>query len=459
MIHEGSSELIIDIFKAIQETISGFRAVFFNNAASSFVLFEEVLDWIGSERQDSHSIAKPVHLKLSAVLIDSLKEIYSSDNVDDFPILLSRNCVDTLLALLRKIITCSKTSEGFPGMTAAGKLLGEEKLAFEFIERVAPTLRQREETFEAYLQYLLDFLDYRPSETRMEVFVRRSLSIVNNLILRGDFDAATLKAFLPRLYEKIGALINLRYDSEACMSIGFQLKSTNNLFYTSGLYALNISSFLINPESFKQRMESYFESTQSKKSDTQKRIPAYNPFLSAEASGSTGGPGGHLRRAGEELLGGADIMFSSSAGLEFNLSDPSQIASAEVIRESVSGEVQELVWKIVMEFLEETLVTRGEKVDEINKQIQADIMKCSQELDMQVMNFIINSMLPNCSEVSKHLQHKLIAIIDSGCNSYHVNYAGHGASFAGGGGSSAPSAGNSLSRYCISNLFELCRYS
>ena len=77
---------------------------------------------------------------------------------------------------------------------------------------------------------------------------------------------------------------------------------------------------------------------------------------------------------------------------------------------------------------------------------------------MQVMNFILNCLLPNSaiqgqggSETQKVLEQTLVHIIDKGC----TNSSGLSAqsSF-----SSSTSTMN-LSRYCFNNMFELCRYS
>ena len=74
---------------------------------------------------------------------------------------------------------------------------------------------------------------------------------------------------------------------------------------------------------------------------------------------------------------------------------------------------------------------------------------------MQVMNFILNCLLPNSAlqgaspETQKLLEQSLVTIIDGGCS----NKSGFSSQSSGGS-----SGSSNLSRYCFNNMFELCRY-
>ena len=73
---------------------------------------------------------------------------------------------------------------------------------------------------------------------------------------------------------------------------------------------------------------------------------------------------------------------------------------------------------------------------------------------MQVMNFILNCLLPNSTllsgqqstEAQKMLEQTLVQIIDRGCSNQFGSQA------------ASSSASSNLSRYCFNNMFELCRY-
>lgn len=81
---------------------------------------------------------------------------------------------------------------------------------------------------------------------------------------------------------------------------------------------------------------------------------------------------------------------------------------------------------------------------------------------MQVMNFILNCLLPNSAggvakqsgsqnqELQRILEQNLVQIIDKGCSANQGERTGSGF------GSTL--GGSNLSRYCFNNMFELCRY-
>jgi len=100
--------------------------------------------------------------------------------------------------------------------------------------------------------------EYNYQEPHSEAFVRRVFSILNSIILKGKVSPDLLKEIMRVLYDRIESLINLRYNNDACMALVFPSKGSQTLFYTVGLYAMQISSYLINPTHFKQRMMANF---------------------------------------------------------------------------------------------------------------------------------------------------------------------------------------------------------
>ena len=109
-----------------------------------------------------------------------------------------------------------------------------------------------------------------------------------------------------------------------------------------------------------------------------------------------------------------DIMFSEQ--LEFSVVDP-EVISTQPLQ---APEIKAFVWGRVLPLVRTYLLFNPEKVSEHNKAVVEDVVKSSQDLDMQVMNFITNSLLPNCSDLlDKDLQQSLVAIIDNGCNSVY----------------------------------------
>jgi hypothetical protein len=145
------------------------------------------------------------------------------------------------------------------------KLMNEEKITFEFIESLNSVLIKNPQSHLLYFKFLLSMTEYEIQEPHSEAFIRRTFSILNSVILQGKLSAELLKEILPYLFEKIEYLINLRYNNEACMGLVFPSKGSQTLFYTVGLYAMHISSFLINPKHFKARMTAHFKSVEQQR--------------------------------------------------------------------------------------------------------------------------------------------------------------------------------------------------
>lgn len=110
------------------------------------------------------------------------------------------------------------------------------------------------------------------------------------------------------------------------MSLVFPSKGSQTLFYTIGLYAMQLSSFLINPKHFKSRMTAHFKQVQE-----QQRQPAFglhSGLGGVPTTGSTGGFAGGLKKSSplspsEAFMATSDIMFSEQ--LEFSIVDPAMI--------------------------------------------------------------------------------------------------------------------------------------
>jgi len=97
-----------------------------------------------------------------------------------------------------------------------------------------------------YCNFLIKFTEYA-GEARSEAFIRRTFSILYQILLRGKVSASILKTIMPMLFDRMVDLIDLRYNQGACVALVFQAKGLQTLFFTVGLYCVHFCSFLINP--------------------------------------------------------------------------------------------------------------------------------------------------------------------------------------------------------------------
>lgn len=152
------------------------------------------------------------------ILVESLQKM--SDQTELFV----RN-TENLYALLAQLTKCSSLHEGLFAFGQPNKLLSEEKVVFDFIESLCvPTI--------AYYEFLFEFLVYNKEDQRSEAFIRRSLSIFFNCLLRGkcctpnshDQTNELLPNMMPQLFSKLCEIVDLRYDSEIAKVLIFSAK-------------------------------------------------------------------------------------------------------------------------------------------------------------------------------------------------------------------------------------------
>lgn len=104
--------------------------------------------------------------------------------------------------------------------------------------------------------------------------------------------------------------------------------------------------------------------------------------------------------------------------------------------------LKDLVWELTQSKLLAALLFDAAKLK--TSHFSQEVFKSSMDLEIQVINFIVNCLLPNSVDhqpMEEYEQH-LIQIIDSGCQQL-----------------TSTNTSEVLSKYCLNNLFELCKVS
>ena len=79
----------------------------------------------------------------------------------------------------------------------------------------------------------------------------------------------------------------------------------------------------------------------------------------------------------------------------------------------------------------------------IDKLFIEELIKSCQEMEIQIINFIVNVLLPNAIYIGNSLQSKLLLLLDIGSN---IDYK------------ESSNSSLSISKMCLNNLFNLCKY-
>lgn len=132
-------------------------------------------------------------------------------------------------------------------------------------------------------------------------------------------------------------------------------------------------------------------------------------------------------------------------------------------------ELKSKIWTALVPILKHTLLFDLDKFegkdediyqDYEDKEVLADIIRASQTLDMQLMNFVVNTLLPCCAhlheaERNSGIEDELINIVDSSLMDQQGE-GNHPILRALGNSSSLTSAG--FKQYCLFNLFQICKF-
>ncbi len=106
------------------------------------------------------------------------------------------------------------------------------------------------------------------------------------------------------------------------------------------------------------------------------------------------------------------------------------------------------IWEAVISCLEAIFKQVDGGFKNLDKHILDDLIRSCQEMEIQMINFIVNNLLPNSFKIPKSMQNKLLTLLDLGSVfDYHNTQS-----------KSGQPVFTSISRVFISNLFELCKY-
>ena len=334
-----------------------------------------------------------------------------------------------------------------------------------FIEYFGDLVHQYDEPLKYYLSFLLNFIKYDATEPHYEMLVRKALLILSNGICKDYYSPSILYDLIPDLFAKTCKIVDLRYYDECCMSLVFSMKNSTSLFETAGTFLLQITSHILDKDIEDQTSKEEDQSKSwMKKFNLQIEIPSddKDPDDFEEENIDE-------KDSDEEISTNSDSLQKKSMvkGVVANLAtslrvideedsilmSPSKFKSIDITLQSV----QDMILTKIMEILKETLLFDLTKIEKHNKAVKDAVIKSSQDLDVQVINFIINSLLPHAYKLGKKFEHTLVSIIDKGCNGYLDTMSTSGLNIFG-SSSTALAKSNYYSTYCFGNLFELCSY-
>ena len=107
----------------------------------------------------------------------------------------------------------------------------------------------------------------------------------------------------------------------------------------------------------------------------------------------------------------------------------------------------EEIWKGLIEAYDMIFRQRESVFKNMKKSHKELVSKSSSEMKISIINFIVNVLLPNSLHIPKEMQIRLLILLDIGSSLESESR-----------NESSGSVTSSISKVCISNLFELCKY-
>ena len=469
-------------------TYSKYMSPFINNASAeilkgvlqtiNFVLDSSLVEYfyqkydsvsLGVFEDINNVIQRKTDLVLSTeatdLIVKIFKQIFTKKNVESKPQILNPQSLNVVLHILRIILMNARPTIGLNVMRQDNDLKDDEKLIFDFIEYLGELVHKYDDPLKYYLSFLLNFISYDASEPHYEMFVRKTLLIISNGIWKDHYSPSILYDLIPELFIKTCNIVDLRYHNDSWMSLVFSMKSSTSLFETAGTFLLQITSHILDkdieeqntkdseppklgmkklslqieiPDDSKDQDEIDQENIDEKNSDEEISTNSDSLRKKAMAKGVVANLSTSLRAIDEE-----DSLIMS----------PSKFRSTDITVQSV----HDMILSKIMEILKETLLFDIAKIEKHNKAVKDAVIKSSQDLDVQVINFIINALLPHAYKLGKKFEHTLVSIIDKGWNGYLDAMSTSGLNIFG-SSSTVLAKSNSYSTYWFDNLFELWSY-
>ncbi|MCQ2815941.1 MAG: hypothetical protein MJ252_01625 [archaeon] len=103
----------------------------------------------------------------------------------------------------------------------------------------------------------------------------------------------------------------------------------------------------------------------------------------------------------------------------------------------------EKCWLTIIELFEKIFIQSQTGYKKIDKTYQEELIKSCQEMEIQIINYIVDTLIPNSFNISIDLQKKLLTLFDLGSNlDYSVSFTNN----------------LSINKMCLSTLFDICKY-
>lgn len=384
-------ELASALIKSIHEIFIANNVLFYQYTSKIWGIFDEMGRFITSEFFLTQLCNLSSGSKMIYHILDILKDIYVKHQ-SIYNVFQDNKSLEKLLQFCSMLLKSSRSTEGLMHLHNPQKHLIEERNVFDFLEQLHYQVKTQT-ACNTYHHYLLKFLKYDLSDAHTEAHCRRVLEILE-IFYNGKMNNKNVstKDLILDLIKDASYLCCLRNKNEYVTVLIKNNKQPLQLWHFTVYQLIKILRVILcNKPSIKPQFKN---NNNDMKENTENKI---------------------------------------------------EIEEEENNEELRSTDKNE-VWEATINCFENIFKQSEGGYKNITRTLLDELLKSCQEMEVEVINFIVNDLLPHSLKIPKEKQIKLLNLLDLGCNFDYstLNYNSQHAS--------------SISKVCISNLFELCQY-
>ena len=470
-----SPKVAIKILKAIYLISQGNKLLFYKYFDCFLSIYNEMSIFISSEYFLQVFTKMSVECNMVNEIIGNLRLVFC--NKDYHPIMNNKDIFNTLFKTIKALIRSALNNEGKNAKKQTESLLKDEETVFNFVTEIQNlilkyknTLKEKNDKDEDEqknevdnlknninnLDIELDLENYENEENKENEITtsynkENEVKVEDILILFSEFLNSYLIIDINNLHSE--ALCRkcldlfVQFYTNALLPI-YVTQKTLPLFITKcrDLILLRqktelVATIFITKEEYNQKSKMIKNNGKTFGNNFNND---YNNFI-----------------IGEMIESGINKYQKTSYNInsEMNFSLIWQYASDKMIKILTYVVVQnnkdknydkyniEEIWQVLIEAYDMIFRQRESVFKNLKKTYKEWVSNSSSEMKISIINFIVNVLLPNSLHIPKEMQIRLLILLDIGSSlEFESNNESSG------------SVTSSISKVCISNLFELCKF-
>ena len=405
-----SPDIIIEMLNCILTIEESYPELFYKYFNLFWCVYYEMSNFISNNYFYENFSDLAFESKMTSKILDNLRKLYLKKEFIE--VTLSSENFNNLLIIIKSLINSVYYTQKNLNNDPPYNLLLDESNVFEFMKEIQKIIINNENNLMSYAKFLSSYLKIDLNNLHSEALCRKSLDMFHYLFIDQFLPFNIYKNYLPIFIQNCKDIISLRNKIDYVTSLldiretYSKLKKKNSANYGNS-FNNNFSSIIGN-------------NTQD--INNQNQINIYPEITTIQ-----------LWHYCSEIL----IKI-----LTFVLSNNNK-------NKNLNKNNIENIWECLIESYEIIFKQSENGYKTIPKNILDELIKSCQEMEISIINFIVNTLLPNSLYIKKTMQIQLLNLLDMGSN---FDYSNQNTS------SSTSSLQSSISKVCISNLFELCKY-